>query len=128
MLAALGVQPEEGSLEVLKTPEQAHALISHTGYALIGCFRSPVEASAIFGVFWSIAWDIADYTKKKVKTGYSASYASDPVAKALGVTQAPAILLYRPGKADAPVVMPIPRKKGEFTEELLVEWIQTNLN
>ena len=66
------------------------------------------------------------YTDKPLKAAYSASYGTDPVAASLGFKTVPAILLYRPGKPE-PVSMPIPRKRDEFTEDALVEWIQQHV-
>ena len=49
------------------------------------------------------------------------SYGADPIAAEYGVKSPPAILMMRPGHD--PISMPIPRKRDEFTEESLVEWI-----
>ena len=112
-----------GNLEKLKTADEAQKLTA--GYALIGLFREPVKASAMFGVFAEVASELPSYTDKPLKAAYGANYGTDPVATSLGIKTVPAILLYRPG--GEPVSMPIPRKRDEFTEDALVAWIQKNV-
>lgn len=120
-----GITGSATSLAHLRTAEDASALMKQTGYALIACFREPTSASKMFGTFAEVASEVSDL-KAVLKVGYSASYAADPVAASLGVKQVPAVLLYKPG-ATEPAVMPIPRQRHEFTEELLTEWLQSML-
>ena len=80
----------------------------------------------MFGVFGEVASELPSYSSKPLKAAYSASYSADPVAASVGVKTPPAILLYTPGAAE-PHRYPIPRRKDEFTEDALVEWIQKNV-
>ena len=114
------------SLLRLKTADEAAALQAETGYALIGLFREPVKASSMFKTFAEVASELNVYTSKPVKAAYSASYSADPVAAALGVKTPPALLLIRPGAAE-PIAMPIPRKRDEFTEDAVVDWLKAQL-
>jgi hypothetical protein len=61
----------------------------------------------------------------QVSVVYSSSYATDPVAASLDVKQVPALMLLAPGKD--PVPMNIPRKRQEFTEDLVTDWLQEAL-
>ena len=121
---ALGITA--GSVQRLKAADEVEALKAETGFLLLGLFREPVKASAIFKVFTEVASELPSYTHKPVKAAYSASYSTDPVAAALGVKTPPALLLFRPGVEEA-VSMPIPRKKDEFNEDALVDWLKGHL-
>mmetsp|Transcript_59790 Transcript_59790/g.140764 ORF Transcript_59790/g.140764 Transcript_59790/m.140764 type:complete len:259 (-) Transcript_59790:51-827(-) len=110
------------SVPKLATVEDAQKLTKGE-YALVGMFREPVKASKIFGVFSDVASELDSAGLSKVKAGYSASYKEDPVAASYGITP-PAICLFTPsGKR---IEMEIPRKRSDFTEELLVEWVKKN--
>lgn len=115
-----------GSLTKLTAADEAERLTADTGYALIGHFREPTKASAIFAIFSEVASELPSITKKSMKAAYSASYGNDPIAAALGYKTVPAIVLYRPG--EEPLPMPIPRKRTDFTEESLVEFIQAHVD
>jgi protein disulfide-isomerase A1 len=116
-----------GSLTQLSSAEELTKLVADGGgYALVGLFREPVKASAMFSVFGEVASDLPSYTSKAIKAAYSASYSNDPVAASLGIKSPPAILLYTPS-ATEPLSYKIPRKRDEFTEEVLVEWLQSHL-
>ena len=52
---------------------------------------------------------------------------ADPVAASLHVKSQPALLLITPGGTEEPISMPIPRKRDEFTEESIVEWLKASL-
>ena len=110
-------------LHKLESVIDAANLIGQTGYALIGIFREPVKASKMFNIFAEVVSELPGLTEKElsVKAGYSSSYGADPIAAEYGVKSPPAILMMRPGHD--PISMPIPRKRDEFTEESLVEWI-----
>ena len=108
----------------LKTADDAASLVSSTGgRALVGVFREPVSASTMFKVFSEVASEASTYVSEPISAGYSASYKDDPVAAAYGVKAVPAVLLFTPGEAE-PKRMPIPRKRDEFTEDALIEWVQ----
>lgn len=117
-----------GTLTHLKTEEDASSLLKETGGdALVGCFREPTGASKMFQAFAEVASELPSYTtNKQLKAAYSASYGADPVAAKFGVKQAPAVLLFKNGESE-PTAMPIPRKRDEFTEEAIIEWLQSHL-
>lgn len=117
---ALGITGA-GSLRKLTTADEAQQFEVETGFALVGLFREPVKASAMFTVFSEVASELPSLTSKPLKAGYASDIS---VTKTLGTP--PAILLFTPG-ASEPQAMPIPRKRTEFTEELLVEWIQKHV-
>ena len=60
------------SLMKLQVADDEVKLVAETGYALIGLFREPVKASAMFSVFSEVATDLGSYFKKPVKAAYSA--------------------------------------------------------
>jgi len=74
-----------------------------------------------------VASDLPSLTRKPLKAAYSASYKNDPVAAGLGIKTLPAILLFTPASLE-PISLPIPRKREEFTEDFLTEWVQKNLD
>ena len=111
------------SMMRLKTADEAVSLLGEEGAKLVGVFREPVSASAIFNVFSEVASELTSYTEQPIKAAYSASYAANAAADALGVKTPPAVLLYLPGST-TPHSMPIPRRKEQFTEDALVEWLQ----
>jgi len=119
----VGITGASGSLKKLSAAADAAGL--KAGYALHGLFREPVSASAMFNTFSEVASELPSYTDKAVSASYSSSYGTDPVAAELGIKTVPAILLFSPGKE--PASMPIPRNRKDFTEDLLVEWIQKTL-
>lgn len=123
---ALGIATGAGAMTRLKTADEAKALVAETGYALVGVFREPVSASSMFKTFAEVADELPSYSSKPLKVAYSASYKDNPVQELYGVKSVPALLLFRPG-SDAPKSMPIPRKREEFTEDAVVEWIQNNM-
>ena len=114
------------SLTKLTTADEVKALAaSGEAASLIGVFREPMKASAIANVFSEVAADgVLQSLKPPCKAYYSASYAKDPVATELGVSP-PAIVLLKPGAE--PVSMKIPRKREEFTEDALIEWVEKSL-
>lgn len=126
---AVGLTGGASSIEKLKDAEEAKALrkaVPTSGYTVVGLFREPVKASSIYKTFTEAASEASSFTDEKVTVKYSASYGKDPVAEALGVETVPAILVYKPGKAE-PASMPIPRDRKQFTTELLEEWLQKQL-
>ena len=120
---AAGLTGEGGGLVKLTTADEASALLSEKGAKLVGIFREPTSASAMFNVFSEVASELSSYTKEPVKAAYAASYAANAPAEALGIKTIPSILLYKAG-AKEPAVMKIPRKRDEFTEDAVVEWLQ----
>lgn len=106
-----------GSLTKVASSEELTKLVGD-GFALVGLFREPVKASAMFGVFSEVASDLPSYTSKPLKAAYSTA--------TLGFKNVPAILLYTPGAAE-PLSYKIPRKRDEFTEDALVEWLQNHI-
>tara|TARA_B110001452_G_scaffold153422_1_gene127656 strand:+ start:309 stop:1061 length:753 start_codon:yes stop_codon:yes gene_type:complete len=122
---AIGLTGGASSIERLKDADEAKA-VTTSGYSVVGLFREPVKASSIYKTFTEAASEVSFFTDEKVAVKYSASYAKDPVAEALGVKTVPAILVYKPGKAE-PASMPIPRDRKQFTTELLEEWLQKQL-
>lgn len=100
------------------------------GYLWLVCEREGEFSLSVvlvmFKVFIEVAGELPSYTHKPVKAAYSASYSVDPVAAALGVKTPPALLLFRPGVEEA-ASMPIPRKKDEFNEDALVDWLKGHL-
>ena len=86
---------------------------------LLGLFKEPVAASAMFKAFAEVATELPVMVGGDAAVAYSASYAADPVAEAAGF-KAPAIIALKPGAE--PVAMTIPRDRKLFTEELLGEW------
>merc|ERR1712070_486556 len=86
----------------LKSAAEAEALIA-AGPVLLGLFRMPVAASAMFKTFAEVAGDIPSYTQVPVKAAWSASYKEKPVA------------------------MPIPRQRSEFTEDAVVDFLTAQL-
>jgi len=112
-----------GSLTRLKTADEASALVASPEAKLVGVFREPVSASAMFNIFSEVASELPSYTEAPIKVAYSASYGANPAAEALGVKTMPSVLLYLPGSS-TPESMPIPRRRDLFTEEALVDWLQ----
>lgn len=121
---AMGLTGGAGSVTKLKTVDEAKAVVSD--YALVGLFREPVSASSMYKIFTEVASELPFYTDKKVSVAYSASYAKDPIAEALGIKTVPALLVYKPGQ-EQPASMTIPRDRKLFTEELLTEFVQKQL-
>lgn len=99
------------------------ALRKESGHALLGTFREPVGASKIFAAFSEAAAELPAYTKKPVKVGYAASYKPEALPGAR--KSVPSIVLVRPGEED--LEYPIPRRRDEFTEEALLEWLKAKL-
>ena len=122
---AIGLTGSASSIEKLKDADEAKA-VTTSGYSVVGLFREPIKASSIYKTFTEAASEVSFFTDEKVAVKYSASYAKDPVAEALGVKTVPAILVYTPGKAE-PASMPIPRDRKQFTTELLEDWLQKQL-
>jgi len=122
---AVGITGGAASMTKLKTEAELKA-ITDGGITLLGIFREPVTASAIYRTFSEVASELPTYTDKKVTVAYSASYSTDPIATALGVKQVPALMLLSPGKE--PVLMKIPRKRDEFTEDALTDWLKAALD
>merc|ERR1712087_36244 len=108
-----------GSLTRLKSADAATELISSSD-SLIGIFREPTGASAMFNVFAEVAGDLPSYVDSPVKSAFSAAYKDDPIAAAFGIKSIPAVLFFKKG-ATEPVSMPIPRNKKEFTEDAIAE-------
>jgi len=123
---ARGITGSAASLTRLTSAGDHEVLKAETGYALVGLFREPVRASSMYKVFTEVASELSIYTDKPVRAAYSASYSADPVAAALGVKTPPALLLFKPG-AQEPLAMPIPRKRDEFTEDAVVDWLKAAL-
>jgi len=93
------------------------------GPALVGIFREPTSASAMFKVFSEVASDTSLYTDLPVAAAYSASYKEDPLASALGIKAFPAVLYFPSGATAPSATMAIPRDRKLFTEEALGEWL-----
>ena len=122
---AVGITGGAGSLARVKTADEAKAVVAETGHALLGLFREPVSASSMFKVFEEVASELSSYTSAPLKAAYAASYGANPVAEAFGAKAVPALLLLRPGKE--PLSMPIPRKREEFTEDAIVDWLKEHV-
>ena len=117
----LGVRDANVGLVKLASVEESGFLTG--GTALIGFFREPTIASAIFHVFEEVcSEELPSLTATPIKAAYSASYGTDKIAISLGVKTAPAIVLFRPN--EEPLHLAIPRKREQFTEEYLLEWLQ----
>ena len=95
---------------------------------LVGLFKEPVSASAMFKAFAEVASELPSMVDEKnpVKVVYSASYKEVPLAADLGVKSPPAILLLKPG--EEPRAMTIPRNRKEFTEDSLTDWVTGELD
>lgn len=120
----VGIAGSAGSVTKLKDATELK-VVTESGITVLGLFREPVSASNIFKIFSEVASELPYYTDKKVSVVYSSSYNTDPVAVSLGVRQVPAVMILAPGKE--PVSMAIPRKREEFTEDLLTDWIKSSL-
>ena len=125
----------------------------------------------MFTVFSEVASDLPSYSKTPIKAAFSASYAANAPAEALGIKTLPSVrprlilhgttthvrlraessrgcveltrrtltsrcgnpdlalrqvLLFKPG-SKVPETMTIPRKRQDFTEDALVDWLQGHL-
>lgn len=94
---------------------------------ILGLFRQPVAASAAFKTFRETLWELAR-SGHAVKASYSASYAAPPIMPLTAEGKKPPVpslvQLDATGKVAAKV-MPLPRKKEDFTKEAVVEWLQS---
>ena len=118
----LGITGAASLTKLASADALAEHIADNGGWALVGLFREPTKASAMFTVFSEVASELSTSAKKKLKAAYSASYANDPVAASLGIKTLPAILLFRPG-SEKPLSYTIPRRREDFTEDALDEWI-----
>ena len=104
---AVGITAE-GSLTRLKTADETTALIAEGGAKLVGLFREPVSASAMFNVFAEVAGPI--------KAAFSASSSANAPAEALGIKTLPSVLLTQPHAAAAHAQLhadPSPRREPD---------------
>ena len=120
--SAVGITGGAGSVQRISTKAELDEMAKATA-TLVGLFKEPVSASAMFKAFAEVASELPSMVDEKnpVKVVYSASYKEVPLAADLGVKSPPAILLLKPGQE--PVAMTIPRNRKEFTEDSLTDWV-----
>jgi len=121
-----GITGSPNAVLRIKTPDDAREIISSSA-ALIAIFREPVAASAMYKVFSEVAAELPSFVEAPINVSYSASYKEDPVAAAFGIKSIPALLYFSRGAA-TPTSMPIPRKRTDFTEEVVLGWLEGVLN
>ena len=126
--SAVGITGGAGSVQRISTKVELDEMAKATA-TLVGLFKEPVSASAMFKAFAEVASELPSMVDEKnpVKVVYSASYKEVPLAADLGVKSPPAILLLKPGSKE-PVAMTIPRNRKEFTEDSLTDWITGELD
>jgi protein disulfide-isomerase-like protein len=101
-----------GGLVRISTPAEARDLLKVADHVLIGFFKEPLAASAMFDAFSHLATELP-YRNTPIKTAYSASYSKiEPVAVSFGV-KAPAVILLHQG-LEKPAVLPMPDHEDEF--------------
>lgn len=125
--SAVGITGGAGSVQRISTKAELDEMAKATA-TLVGLFKEPVSASAMFKAFAEVASELPSMVDEKnpVKVVYSASYKEVPLAADLGVKSPPAILLLKPGQE--PVAMTIPRNRKEFTEDSLTDWVTGELD
>merc|ERR1712232_869527 len=117
-----GITGSPNSVLKIQAAEDAKEIISSSA-ALIAIFREPVAASAMFKVFSEVASELSSFIDTPLNVSYSSSYKDDPVAAAFGIKSIPALLYFARGSAE-PALMPIPRKRTEFTEDAVLTWLE----
>ena len=92
--SAVGITGGAGSVQRISTKAELDEMAKATA-TLVGLFKEPVSASAMFKAFAEVASELPSMVDEKnpVKVVYSASYKEVPLAADLGVKSPPAILL-----------------------------------